>query len=104
MRLGTQLCNLSVGSKVQQIYGVEQVSERHRHRYELNPVYISQLEEKGMRVAGYSAHQHLAEIIEPENHPWFIGTQFHPEFQSKPTAPHPLFIDFVRAALSHKKG
>ena len=104
MRLGTQLCNLSVGSKVQQIYGVEQVSERHRHRYELNPVYISQLEEKGMRVAGYSAHQHLAEIIELENHPWFIGTQFHPEFQSKPTAPHPLFIDFVRAALSHKKG
>jgi CTP synthase len=102
MRLGSQLCDLKIGSRVHQIYGADQIQERHRHRFELNPAYIDQLEASGMSITGYSAHQHLAEIVELSNHPWFIGTQFHPEFKSKPTHPHPLFVDFIKTALELK--
>lgn len=103
MRLGAQLCQLKINSKVREIYGVDEISERHRHRFEFNPAYIQLLEEHGMRITGYSAHQHLAEIIELSEHPWFIGTQFHPEFKSKPTSPHPLFVDFIKTALKLKQ-
>jgi CTP synthase len=102
MRLGSQLCELQEGTQVYNIYKRKEISERHRHRYELNSIYIDQLQKHGMTVAGYSAHQHLAEVIELSDHPWFIGTQFHPEFQSKPTQPHPLFVNFIKTALEIK--
>lgn len=102
MRLGAQLCDLTQGSRVHQIYQKDQISERHRHRYELSLHYASLLEKAGMTISGYSSFQKLPEIIELSDHPWFIGTQFHPEFKSKPTQPHPLFIDFIKTAFNLK--
>ncbi|HBN76789.1 MAG TPA: CTP synthetase, partial [Planctomycetaceae bacterium] len=100
MRLGAQPCRLVEESLSLQLYGQEEVQERHRHRYEFNPEYRERLEEAGMRVAGTSPEGTLVEIVEVENHPWFVAVQFHPEFQSKPLAPHPLFLGFVNAALA----
>ncbi len=100
MRLGAQPCQLVEESLSRQWYGREEVRERHRHRYEFNPEYRERLEEAGMRVAGTSPDGTLVEIVEVENHPWFVAVQFHPEFQSKPLAPHPLFLGFVNAALA----
>ncbi|WP_339743391.1 CTP synthase [uncultured Rubinisphaera sp.] len=100
MRLGAQPCRLVEESLSRQLYGQEEVQERHRHRYEFNPEYRERLEEAGMRVAGTSPEGTLVEIVEVENHPWFVAVQFHPEFQSKPLAPHPLFLGFVNAALA----
>jgi CTP synthase len=102
MRLGAYPCALKAGSKVREIYGKAQISERHRHRFEVNNAYRDQLEKSGLIFSGASPDNTLAEIIEIKDHPWFIGVQFHPEFLSTPKIPHPLFTSFVAAALSAK--
>jgi CTP synthase len=99
MRLGAYSCRLAQGSLALGAYGVETISERHRHRYEFNVVYRQRLEEHGMVFSGVSPSGDLVEIVELRDHPWFLGCQFHPEFKSRPMAPHPLFRDFIRAAL-----
>ena len=98
MRLGAYPCSLVPGSKVAQIYGSTQISERHRHRYEFNPAYRAKLEAAGLVFSGSSPDGRLAEVIELPSHPFFVAAQFHPEFKSKPFAPHPLFEAFVRSA------
>ncbi len=98
MRLGAYPCALVPGSKVAQIYGATEISERHRHRYEFNPAYRAKLEAAGLVFSGSSPDGRLAEVIELPSHPFFVAAQFHPEFKSKPFAPHPLFEAFVRAA------
>ena len=99
MRLGAYDATLSKGSKVADIYGSLSIEERHRHRYEVDTKYREKLEEVGLRFSGMSPDGRLPEIVEWADHPWFIGVQFHPELKSKPFAPHPLFADFVRAAI-----
>ena len=99
MRLGAYDATLTEGSKVAEIYGATAIEERHRHRYEVDTKYRDQLESKGMLFSGMSPDDKLPEIVEWSDHPWFIGVQFHPELKSKPFAPHPLFADFVRAAV-----
>ncbi len=99
MRLGGQACALEKGSKVREIYATESVIERHRHRYEVNNDYRERLGLQGMVFTGLSPDDRLVEIIELRDHPWFVGCQFHPEFKSRPFAPHPLFRDFIGAAL-----
>jgi CTP synthase len=103
MRLGLYPCKLSEGSISRKVYGMELIYERHRHRYEFNNFYRSRLTECGLAIAGLSPSERLVEIIELKDHPWFVGVQFHPEFKSRPNRPHPLFADFIRAALEHKK-
>ena len=98
MRLGNYPCALAPGMKVQKIYGDTLIFERHRHRFEFNNAFRKPLEEAGLILSGLSPDNRLVEIVELANHPWFIGTQFHPEFQSRPNRPHPLFRDFIRAA------
>jgi CTP synthase len=102
MRLGAYVCNLRSGSLAGTIYGREQISERHRHRYEFNPVYEDRLAENGLIFSGKSPDGKFVEIIELADHPWFLGCQFHPELKSKPLAPHPLFASFIRAAHEHR--
>ncbi|MCE5272470.1 CTP synthase [bacterium] len=102
MRLGGYPCNLKPGTRVSKIYDAEKINERHRHRYEVNNRYRQALEEKGMVFSGLSPDGRLVEIIELPAHPWFIGCQFHPELKSRPMRPHPLFRDFVAAALGFK--
>jgi CTP synthase len=104
MRLGNYPCVLEEGSQVREIYGQENINERHRHRYEFNADYRERLEEAGLRFSGMSPDGRLAEIVELPNHPFFVASQFHPEFASKPFAPHPLFKAFVQAALIRHKG
>ena len=99
MRLGVYPCDLVAGTKAADAYGAEQVLERHRHRYEFNNDYRSRLEEKGMRIAGMYSKKNLVEIVELQDHPWFVGVQFHPEFRSRPVKPHPLFMGFIGAAV-----
>ncbi|GAA0310735.1 CTP synthase [Psychrobacter aestuarii] len=101
MRLGAQQAELVAGSKLSQIYGATRISERHRHRYEMNNRYIEPLEQSGMKISGYSAKQHLVESVEISEHPWFVAVQFHPEFTSSPRGGHPLFNSFVKAAKDH---
>jgi len=101
MRLGAYPCVLSDGSRSQEAYGSNQISERHRHRYELNNAYRQMLEDKGLLMAGVSPDGKLVEIIEAPDHPWFVGVQFHPELKSRPLRPHPLFREFVRASVSY---
>ncbi len=103
MRLGTWEAKLAEGSRSAELYGSNTVNERHRHRYEFNHNYRSQLEEKGFNLVGTSPDGTLGEIIEIPDHPFFIAVQFHPEFKSKPTKPHPLFKGFVAAALENRK-
>jgi CTP synthase len=103
MRLGSWVCCLTNGTHAQQAYGEPIVFERHRHRYEFNNIYRRRLEEAGLVVSGRSADNSLVEIVELAEHPWFVGTQFHPEFKSRPTRPHPLFRDFVGACLKHAR-
>jgi len=103
MRLGAYPCRLRPGSRAAEIYGAQEVSERHRHRYEVSNAYRDVLAEYGMRCAGLSPDGSLVEMIELPDHPWFIGCQFHPELKSRPTRPHPLFASFVRAAVEHKR-
>ena len=102
MRLGEQECILEEESLLAQIYGKSKIYERHRHRYEVNPKYVQDLEKAGMRISGKSP-EGLVETIELVGHPWFIGCQFHPEFTSSPTYGHPLFSSFISASLNHKK-
>lgn len=99
MRLGAYPAHLNEGSKVADIYGKSDISERHRHRYEVNITFRKQLEEAGFVFSGLSPDGRLPEICERTDHPWFIGVQFHPELKSKPFDPHPLFISFIRAAV-----
>lgn len=103
MRLGAYPCKLRKDSKLHQIYGAEEISERHRHRYEFNNRYLEDFEKKGMKAAGINPESGLVEIIELTDHPWFIGTQFHPELKSRVVKPHPLFSSFIEAAISYKK-
>ncbi len=103
MRLGAYDCILKKGSKVWDIYGKDEISERHRHRYEVNINYKEKLEAKGLIFSGMSPDGTLPEIVEYKDHPWFIGVQFHPEFKSRPFAPHPLFSSFIEAAKNNKK-
>ncbi len=98
LRLGSYPCQLADGSIARTSYGAEQISERHRHRYEFNNEYRSRLIDAGLRIAGTSPDDRLVEIVEVVDHPFFVGVQFHPEFQSRPLRPHPLFLGFVQAA------
>ena len=104
MRLGAWPCSLRPGTRALQAYGKEQISERHRHRYEFNPRYRDELSRAGLMLSGVSPADRLVEIVEVPAHPWFLGCQFHPEFASTPFRPHPLFVDFVGAALSRAAG
>jgi len=99
MRLGAYMAQLQPGSRAAEIYGTTEISERHRHRYEVNTNYKARLEQHGVRFCGMSPDGILPEIIEYDDHPWFIGVQFHPELKSRPFAPHPLFSSFVEAAV-----
>ncbi|HET9047664.1 MAG TPA: CTP synthase [Chiayiivirga sp.] len=102
MRLGAQDCRLKFGSRVREIYGAEVITERHRHRYEFNNHYRTRLKEAGLSFSGKSMDDLLVEVIEIPDHPWFIAAQFHPEFLSTPRDPHPLFVDFIRAAVANQ--
>jgi CTP synthase len=104
MRLGQWVCCLAPGSRAERAYGEPSIFERHRHRYEFNNAYRRRMEGAGMLISGRSADNKLVEIIELKDHPWFVATQFHPEFKSRPTRPHPLFRDFVGAAMAHARG
>lgn len=99
MRVGGQVCKLKKGSRSRKLYGQDQIIERHRHRYEVNNAYLPQLEAAGLEVVGQSVDDQLVEMIELPTHPWFIACQFHPEFTSTPREGHPLFTDFIKAAL-----
>jgi len=101
MRLGAFDCTLQPDSLAARAYGTLQVSERHRHRYELNNAYRQRLAQAGLRMAGVNDKLDLVEIVEIPDHPWFVGVQFHPEFKTKPMQPHPLFRDFIGAAIEH---
>src|SRR5207244_968663 len=104
MRLGAYDCLLARGSQVNAIYGgAEKISERHRHRYEVNINYRERLEAAGMRFCGMSPDGILPEIVERPDHPWFVGVQFHPELKSRPFEPHPLFTAFIRAAIEQSR-
>ncbi len=103
MRLGAYPTDLKAGSKSLQAYGVEHISERHRHRYEVNQEYLPALEAGGMMIAGLSPDGKFVEMVEIKDHPWFVGCQFHPEYTSRPLKPHPLFREFVAAAFRHRK-
>lgn len=102
MRLGAYPCKLKKGSLAFKAYDMNKISERHRHRFEFNNNYREKLESKGMVLCGISPDDHLVEIVELKDHPWFLGCQFHPEFKSTPLNPHPLFREFVKSSLSHK--
>jgi CTP synthase len=103
MRLGAYSAVLQRGSRVSEIYSATEISERHRHRYEVNTNYKGRLEQHGTRFSGMSPDGLLPEMIEYENHPWFTGVQFHPELKSRPFAPHPLFASFVEAAVEQSR-
>jgi CTP synthase len=101
MRLGSYPCKLQNGTIAQEAYGKDEVSERHRHRYELNNEYRDVLEEKGLLISGTSPDNFLVEMVELKNHQWFLGCQFHPEFKSRPNKAHPIFVSFLSAAMEH---
>jgi CTP synthase len=104
MRLGAYPALVQRGSKISQIYhGATEISERHRHRYEVNTAYKGRLEQHGMRFSGMSPDGLLPEMVEFEDHPWFIGVQFHPELKSRPFEPHPLFSSFIGAAVDQSR-
>ncbi|MFZ5564206.1 MAG: CTP synthase [Thermodesulfobacteriota bacterium] len=104
MRLGAYSCAIAPGSLAHEAYGAEQISERHRHRYEFNNDYKAGLQEHGLIISGTSPNGELVEIVEVAGHPWFLACQFHPEFKSRPENPHPLFREFIRASLARKTG
>jgi CTP synthase len=103
MRLGAYPAVLTPGSRVAEVYGTTEISERHRHRYEVNVEYTDQLATQGLKVSGWSPDRRLPEIMEIPEHPWFIGVQFHPELKSRPLAPHPLFTSFIAAAVRQSR-
>ncbi|MEC9482605.1 MAG: CTP synthetase, partial [Halomonas sp.] len=96
------VCHLKAGSRAHQAYGLEAITERHRHRYEVNNQFVDDLEEAGLVISGKSVDNSLVEMIELPDHPWFVACQFHPEFTSTPRDGHPLFSGFVNAAQEHK--
>jgi CTP synthase len=102
MRLGAYPCILDPASRTVQAYGQTEISERHRHRYEFNREYEETMAARGMKVVGFSPDNSFAEVVEIEDHPWFVGCQFHPEFKSKPLISHPLFRAFVGAAYQNR--
>ena len=99
MRLGAYDCKLKAGSVVRKLYGKEMISERHRHRYEVNNDYKKQLEDAGLVISGVNPKSNLAEMIELPKHKFFVGTQAHPELKSRPLHPHPLFVGLIKAAI-----
>jgi len=101
MRLGAYECSILPGSLLSRIYGKNAISERHRHRYEVNIRYQNDLEKAGLKITGLSPSGDLPEMVELAGHPWFVGVQFHPELKSRPFAPHPLFASFIEAAIKH---
>ncbi len=103
MRLGAYPCHIKKGSLMERIYGAEDISERHRHRYEFNNDYREDYEKSGMSIVGTSPDNHLVEAVEIENHPFYFGVQFHPEFKSRPNRPHPAFLSFIEASLKRKE-
>ena len=103
MRLGAWKCTIKEGSLAHKIYGKTEILERHRHRYEFNSAYLSELENAGLKASGINPDTGLVEIVEIENHPFFIGVQYHPEYKSTVANPHPLFVNFVAAAVKNKK-
>jgi CTP synthase len=103
MRLGAYPAELDPASRVAGIYGARRISERHRHRYEVNMAYRERLEDKGLHFSGVSPDGLLPEIVELEGHPWFVGVQFHPELKSRPFEPHPLFASFISAAVEQSR-
>lgn len=103
MRLGAWSCDLKPGSLANKIYGVSQIAERHRHRFEFNNKYLADIQSHGMIASGTNTENNLVEVVEVPEHPWFIGVQYHPEYKSTVANPHPLFVAFVQAALVHKK-
>jgi CTP synthase len=103
MRLGAYPARLEAGSRIAEIYGSELISERHRHRYEVNIGYRQRLEEAGLRFAGTSPDGELPETVEIDDHPWYIGVQYHPELKSRPFEPHPLFASFIAAAMEQSR-
>ena len=103
MRLGAYPCTLKKGSKAFTAYGKQQINERHRHRYEFNNDYLKEMEKAGLKASGVNPDTNLVEIIELEGHPWFVGTQYHPELKSTVQNPHPLFVQFVKATIDYKK-
>ncbi|WCL81603.1 CTP synthase [Saprospira sp. CCB-QB6] len=103
MRLGAYPCQLKAGSKMAKIYGHQDISERHRHRYEFNNNYLTEFEEAGLIASGRNPETGLVEAVELQDHPWFVAVQFHPEYKSRVENPHPLFVDFIRAALAYKE-
>jgi CTP synthase len=104
MRLGSYECALAAGTLARKAYGAESVRERHRHRFEVNNAYVGALQRGGLVVSGINPRRNLVEIVELKDHPWFLAVQFHPEFQSKPNHPHPLFAAFIAAAVKRKSG
>ena len=104
MRLGAYPCDLVPGTLAARCYGVLEISERHRHRYEFNNAYRERLEAGGLRVSGVCRGRNLVEIVELPGHPWYLGGQFHGELKSRPTRPHPLFADFIGAAIRRRHG
>ena len=103
MRLGSYECALTPGTQAARAYGAASIRERHRHRFEVNNAYVGRLERAGLVVSGINPRRHLVEIMELKGHPWYLGVQFHPEFQSKPSLAHPLFAAFIAAALKHRR-
>ena len=103
MRLGAQPCLLTEGSRASAAYQTAEISERHRHRYEFNPDYRNEFTSAGMQISGTSPDGTLAEIVEVQDHPWYVAVQYHPEFKSKPHQPHPLFLDFIDASLKQRQ-
>jgi CTP synthase len=101
LRLGSYPCVLDKSSKAFELYKEETIHERHRHRYEVNNDYRQVLTDNGMKLSGISPDGRIVEMIELTDHPWFIGTQAHPELKSRPNRPHPLFVGFVNAAINH---
>ncbi len=104
MRLGVYPCRLIPETHARKAYGVEQINERHRHRYEINNDYREQLEANGLKISGISPDGRLVEIIEIEDHPWFVACQFHPEYKSRPNRPHPLFLGLIDNAIKYNTG
>jgi len=103
MRLGAYPTDLTANSFAYQAYGTRSISERHRHRYEVNPEYLPQLKQAGLVISGLSPDAKFVEMVEHENHPWFVACQFHPEYKSRPLNPHPLFREFIGAACRHRR-
>ena len=104
MRLGAYTCELYPNTRAAKEYKKKRISERHRHRWEVNNRYKNRLEKNGLVISGINKELNLVEIIENPDHPWFVASQFHPELKSKPFKPHPIFLSFIKNSLNHKNG